>query len=237
MVMTRTISTSLCAILFTLPHAGAAGRPIVGELVRSAGTTVNGATVLDGQNLVAGDTLRIGRGGSAFLRFTQGAQVSLSDRAALTVSGTRDEVSVRLTAGSLLAEQLGTKPIQVETAKCQVSAAKPGRAVYVVAIVPSQGTLVESHQGAVSVTQIASGKIFIVQPGHNTLLADAAGQEKEGGEEAPGKPAGQAPAQPAAKAKHSNAGIIAVVVAGGAAAGVGLALAGGKGAPASPSGP
>ncbi|MGH9431796.1 MAG: hypothetical protein ACRD3T_09660 [Terriglobia bacterium] len=184
-----------------LPFVVVAGPKILGQIVRSQGTSLGGIPVPNEGSVDAGDTIETTASGSALLRFGSGAEAVLGARTRVTFSGEAGKLTANLAAGGMTIETLGATPFITLTANCRIEPAVQAPVTYVVSFAPGQGTAVQSKNGTVRVTEVQSGRTRLVSSGEQTLIAQnassppPAGAQQEPGKASPSLPAG--PAQPA----------------------------------------
>lgn len=229
--------------LGTLPAAG--GQQAIGQIVSSSGASVGGVALPGPGTVLAGDTLSTAKDGTALVKISANTQVTLAGGTTVNFSSPSGHPLARISSGIVLAETEGSDSLSVETPRCRIAAAEPGKASYLVSVLADSGTMVTARHGAASLTEIGSGLIKTLPEGETEACAAPSSpvleQEKEEPKPAPSEPAGQAPPNPAA-AHHGSSGIL-ILAAVGAAAGVGVAVAaggggsGGGGGPVSPSAP
>jgi hypothetical protein len=127
----------------------------------------------------------------------------------------------------MAAKSSGNETLVVETPRFKIEPAHD-QAVYIVAMLPGDTTIVSARQGNLAVTETNSGKKHIVPEGHYAKISNA-----------PGGVPGQAgaPAAAAPPGLLNNAPVL-FAIGVGAGIGVGFGIAEGPlGLPASPSAP
>ena len=226
----------------TLPADG--GQQAIGQIISSSGASVGGVAVPGPGTVLPGDTLSTAKGGSALVRIPASTQVSLGEGTTVTFSSQSGHAVARISSGLLLADTDDVDSLNVETPRCRIAPAQPGRVAYLVSVSTDGSSVFTARHGAASVAETSSGRSSTLPEGETEACAPPSApvpeQEKEEAEPAPSEPAGQAPPNPTA-AHHGSSGIL--ILAGvGAAAAVGVAVAaggkgGGGGGPASPSAP
>jgi len=231
--------------LAIVPPAKGAARDVLGQIVRSKGTSLGSTPVPNEGTLVDGDVLTTAKGGAALIKFSLGIEASISEGTSVSFYRTTGQVLARLSAGEIFPETVGKDALVVETPKYRIAPEGKSESIYQVKFVPGRLTLVAVEQGSVSITETATGKHYVVRAKQQAFVdssaattGEAAGPE--GGKMAAGRAAGQAPPNPAEEKTHSNTGYI--ILGGGAAAAAAAGLAasgggGGGGGPASPSRP
>jgi hypothetical protein len=216
-------------------------KPALGQVVRSSSATLGGTALPSGGTIVAGDVLSTAAGGSALVEFSAGNQIELGESSIVNFSGTQDRVLATVDHGSVTVSVATPGAVATATLLCRVSTSEQGSASYSVTAPPgSTSATVKALRGTVTTAEIGSGQSHLVNEGETWACPAAVGaQAREEGAPGPGEQAGQAPAP--AVSKHSNTGLLVVLIGGGVAGGIAAALAGGKGggggAPASPSAP
>ena len=194
-----------------LPFAVAAGPQILGQIVRSQGTSLGGTPVPNEGSIVAGDEVETSASGSALLRFGTRAEVVLGASTRVTFSSEGGKLGANLAAGAMTIETLGAAPFTVVTANCNIQPAGQTAVTYIVSFMPGQGTAVESKSGTIRITQVQSGSSQLVSSGGQAVIAQTtsnpAGGPQELGKPSPSLPAGSA--QPGAVSQSNPASISA----------------------------
>jgi hypothetical protein len=236
----------LALSILALPVFAASGgqlqtKPALGQVVRSSSAMIGGVAVPSGGTIVAGDILSTPTGGGALVEFSAGNQVELGEGSIVTFSGTPDHVLATIDHGSVTVHA-ATGAVVVETLLCRMASSGGPAVSYSVSAPPGSTTAdVKSLQGSIDVTEMGTSQTHAVgQGGTWTCPAAAAVQTREAGAPGAGEQAGQAPAPTVSK--HSNTGLLALLIGGGVAGGIAAAAAGGGkggagGGPASPSAP
>lgn len=229
--------------LSTRPSTG--GQQAIGQIISSSGASVGGVQVPGPGTVLAGDTLSTAKGGTALVKMSPNTQVSLAGETIVNFSNPSGHTVARISSGIVLAETDGSDSLNVETPRCRIAPAQPGKATYLVSVSPDGSSTVTARHGAALVTEISSGRSSTLPEGETEACAAPSSpvleQEREEAKPAPSEPAGSASPAPAAT-HHGSSGIL-ILVAVGAAAAVGVAVAagggggGGGGGPASPSAP
>ncbi|MGH9454093.1 MAG: hypothetical protein ACRD2O_09020 [Terriglobia bacterium] len=179
-----------------LPFAVAAGPKILGQIVRSQGASLGGTPVPNEGSIVAGDEVETSASGSALLRFGTRAEVVLGASARVIFSSEAGKLGANLSAGAMTIETLGAAPFTTVTANCNIEPVGQAPVTYVVSFIPGQGTVVQSRNGTVQITEIQSGSSQLVSSGGQALIAQTPsnppGGPQELGKPSPSLPAGQA---------------------------------------------
>ncbi len=221
----------------------AGNRQVIGQVVTSSGASLGGVVIPDESTLTAGDLLTTAKGGSALVKFSPTTQVTVSEETSVQFRRAAGHILAQLSSGTgtMVSDGLGKDFLIVETPKCKIEPAEQGKAIYLVAVLPDQSTLVAARHGKVSVTESSSGRSYLLSEGEYAAIATPSasvpGQEKEESKQEPSKPAGQAPAKPPEEHKHTGTAIALVLGSVGAAAAIALAVSSGGRAPVSPSQP
>jgi len=237
------LSLVLGLTLSTRPTTG--GQQTIGQIVSSSGASLGGVPVPGPGTVLAGDTLSTGKGGSALVKISASTQVSLAEGTTVSFSNPSGHPLARISAGIVVAETEGSDSLNIETPRCRIAAAQPGKTTYLVSVSPDGSSMFTARRGAAVVTEISSGRSSTLPEGETEACAAPTSpvleQEREEAQPAPSEPASQAPPGNPVPTHHGSSGIL--ILAGvGAAAGVAVAVAaGGKGGggsgPASPSAP
>jgi len=246
--MLRQPGRVIVALLMTmLPAFVSAGgqlqtKPALGQVVRSSSATIGGTVVPSGGTIVSGEIMNTATGGGALVEFSAGNQVELGANSIVTFSGTPDHVLLTVDHGSITVHAAAPGAVAVETLLCRIASTGGTAASYSVAAPPGSTTAeIKSLQGSLDVTEIGTSQTHAVAQGVTwTCPAAAAAQAREAGAPGAGEQAGQAPAPTVSK--HSNTGLLVLLIGGGVAGGIAAAAAGGgkggsSGGPASPSAP
>jgi hypothetical protein len=240
----KAICWSVIAGLTLSTRPATSGQQAIGQIISSSGASVGGVPVPGPGTVLAGDTLSTAKGGSALVKISASTQVSLAEGTTVNFSNPSGHPLARISAGILLAETEGSDSLNIETPRCRIAPAQPGKATYLVSVSPDQSSAFTARRGAALVTEISSGRTNTLPEGETEACAAPSSpvleQEREEAKPAPSEPAGQAAPSPA-PVHHGSSGIL--ILAGvGAAAGVAVAVAaagkgGGGSGPASPSAP
>jgi hypothetical protein len=237
------LSLVLGLTLSTRPATG--GQQAIGQIISSSGASVGGVPVPGPGTVVAGDTLSTAKGGTALVKISANTQVSLAEGTTVNFTNPSGHPLARISLGILLVETQDTDSLSIETPRCRIAPAQPGKATYLVSVSPDGSSTFTARHGAALVTEISSRRSNTLPEGETEACAAPSStvleQEREEAKPAPSEPASQAPPANPAPAHHGSSGVL--ILAGvGAAAGVAVAVAaagkgGGGGAPASPSAP
>ena len=227
------------------------GTPVIGHVIVSSKATV-GEVPLPGEgNLLNNDQVRTGKDGRAVVDFPEKVRAAVGEETSVRFRSAAGRLIADLDAGTVITLKQEQAALRVETPKYSVEPKEGGKAVYMVALLPDRSTTVAARFGNVLITEKASGHRYELREGFYASISAAAtgvpaapGQEKEGSKPAPEQPSAPASAPPPAPPPKppwhigtmSPGASVAVLaaVAGGAAAGLGVALGGGGGGPVSP---
>lgn len=143
----------------------------VGQIIESSGTSVDG-TLVPGQGMVVpGNVLTTDSQGRALVEFSEGAQINVLESSSLTFKSGTGYVRGEMASGTVAARSVAKDPVTIETPLYKIEPAQQGRAVYVVAMLPDKTTLVSATEGPVSITQMNSGRRYVVAEGRYAKLA------------------------------------------------------------------
>ena len=145
---------------------------VVGTVVRSSGATLSGVAIPGQGTLTADAILKTEKGGSAWVRLSSDTQVGLSENTSVRFDTVGNRVSALLSSGTIAANSSEKKPLVVETPKIRIEPAA-GKAVYIVALLRGDTTIVSARQGDISVTETASEKKHLVPAGHYAKISNA----------------------------------------------------------------
>lgn len=166
----------------------------IGEIIESSGTSVNG-TLVPGQGMVMpGNVLTTDSRGRALVEFAEGAQINVLENSSLTFKSSSGNVRGEMASGVVAARSVVKDPVIIEAPGYRIEAADKGKAVFIVAMLPDKTTLVSSTEGRVSVTQLSSGRHYVVEQGLYAKLAgpgDDSSQDQQ--QQAPPLPSGNRP--------------------------------------------
>lgn len=230
-----------CLPVARLAGAGKdAGKVVIGQIVNSSGTFLNGVALPVEGTLTSGSTLRTEEHGTAQVRFSVDTQVTLGERTSVSFQSKEGRVIAEIGSGSLAAWDPGKDALVLETSRYMIEPAE-GPATYGVAMLPNKNTEVVARRGPVAITEKTSGRKYVLAEGHYAEVAGA-------GVPPSGQPQGQAGAATTATTTAAAAptGLLAsgpamFVISVGAGFGVGFGVAEGPlaapGPPASPSAP
>ena len=198
---------SLLTILTSPLLLAAASQPVIGSIVKSSHATLAGVTVPGQGTLTTGAVLSTAKGGSAWVRFSSDTQAGLSEETSVRFSGADGRVSAKLSSGTMAAKSSGNETLVVETPRFKIEPAQ-GKAVYIVAMLPGNTTIVSARLGNLAVTETNSGKKHLVPAGHYAKISNApAGVPGQAGAPAAGAPPGLLSNAPALFAISVGAGI------------------------------
>lgn len=224
---------SLCfATLLSVPvMAVAPNHPVIGTIVQSSGATLSGIAVPSQGTLVTDAVLNTASGGSAWVRFSPDLQAGLSEETSVSFDNADGYISAHLSSGTVAAKSSGKQELVVDTRGFRIEPAQgkaQGKAVYVVALLPDNTTIVSARRGNVAVTETSSGKKHLVPEGHYAKISSA-----------PAATPGQAGAAAAASPGLLNSTPVLFAIGLGSGLGVGFGVAEGPLglSPASPSAP
>jgi len=242
---TRFLRKAICLSLvlgLTLPTRPATGgQQAIGQIISSSGASVGGVPVPGPGTVLAGDTLSTDKIGSALVKISASTQLNLAGGTTVNLTNPSGHPLARISSGILLAETDASDSLNIETPRCRIAPAQPGKVSYLVSVSPDGSSTITARHGPALVTEITSGRRNTLPEGDTEACAAPPSpvleQEREEAKPAPSEPAGQATPHPVAT--HQGSSAILILVAVGAAAGVGVAVgAGGGGSgPASPSAP
>ncbi len=221
------ISSTVIAVIVGLSLGAAAAGNVVGDVVASQHASVNGITVPGEWTVASGDALTTAAGGNALVHLSTSAQARLSENTSVVFQRNLDQVSARLSSGTLDIKEGGKDNLVIKTDELTVEAARPGKSEYVVAMLGDR-TVVSARSGDVTITEAGTGQRHLISQGHYGTISQAPGSSP--GSAAPG-------ASSQSGILHNKPLMIAIVVG----AGVGIGFAVGEGvlgsSPASPSQP
>jgi hypothetical protein len=224
----RLIPLVAATLLSVSALALAANGEGIGTIVRSSRANLSGVAVPGEGTLTAGALLSTDKGGSAWVRFSAETQAGLSEGTSVRFETASGHVLAQLSSGTMAAKSSGKSPLVVETPRFTVEPAE-GKAVYVVALLPDDTTIVSARQGDVSVTEGKSGKKHFLPAGHYAKISNApAGTPAQAGSAAAGAAPGLLNDTPL---------VFAISVGAGLGTGFGIAEGPLGVGPASPSAP
>jgi hypothetical protein len=248
-MLTRSVRRAICLSLVVGltwgPCPATGGQQAIGQIISSSGASVGGVPVPGSGTVLPGDTLSTAKGGTALVRISASTQVSLAEGTTVNFTNPSGHPVARISSGIFLAETDQSDSLSIETPRCRIAPAQPGKATYLVSVSPDGSSTITARHGAALVTEISSGRSNTLPEGETEACAAPSSpvleQEREEAQPAPSEPAGQAAPHPSAT-HHGSSGLL-ILVAVGAAAGVAVAVAAGGGGggggrgPASPSAP
>ncbi|HEV2426193.1 MAG TPA: FecR domain-containing protein [Terriglobia bacterium] len=218
-----------------------ADRAVIGKIINSSGTFLNGVALPVEGTLTSGSTLKTEEHGTAQVRFSADTQVTLGERTSVSFESNAGRVVAEVASGSIAAWDPGKNALVLETTRYTIEPAG-GPATYGVTMLPDKNTEVVARRGPVAITEKSSGRKYVLAEGHYAEVAGA-------GVPPSGQPQAQAGAATTAATTAGTAaptGLLAsgpamFVISVGAGVGVGLGVAEGPlsepGPPASPSAP
>ncbi len=248
--MLREFSRVLLVLaIVTLPMYAARGgqlqtKPALGQVIRSSSATIGGTAVPSGGTIISGDIMSTVAGGAALVEFSAGNQIELGENSIVTFRGTPDHVLASVDHGSITVRATVPGAVVVETLQCRMSSTGQASVSYSISAPPGSTTVsVKALQGAINIGEIGTQQTHAVGEGETwTCPSAVTAQTREEGAPGAGEQAGQAPAPAPSVSKHSNTGLLVLLIGGGVAGGIAAAVAGGGkggggGGPASPSAP
>jgi len=224
------------------PMLGAESRRIIGKVLVSSDAAVGGIALPNDGTILADDVLSTGKGGRALVEFSPTARAALAQETSARFRNTPGGLVAEVSRGTLVAERRQTGGLVIETPKYKVQPADPGKAIYMVAMLPDKTTVVAAQQGQVSITEISSGESYLLAEGEYAQIPpDALGVPRGRGDKA--LPAAQGahgqinnPWHIGSLSHAASVALVAAIVAGAALA-ITLPLALGEEAPVSPVAP
>jgi hypothetical protein len=201
---------------------------VIGTVVRSSRATMAGVAIPGQGTLTAHALLSTETGGSIWVRFSPENQAGLSEDTSVRFETVGGRVSAQLSSGTIAAKSSGKDALVVETPRLRVEPAE-GQAVYVVALLRDNTTIVSARQGDISITEVNSERKHLVPAGHYARISNApAGTPAQAGDTAAAVPAGLLNDTP-----------LVFVISVGAGFGIGFGIGEGPlgAGPASPSAP
>lgn len=221
---------------------------VIGKVVASAGATRKGVPLSSGGWVSDGDTISTGASGRAVILLLPTNQVTFNQNTSASFTKPVDRIWLQLQNGTIVVENSGGSNVLITTTRFYIDSSSAAPLTIKVGIMADNSTYIMSAAGDIAITEIHSGKSYLLPAGHSTLIPA----------NAPGPPGLQplaattapAPAQntpprpptpPSGSVSHSHTTLIIVAVGGGAGIAAALAaLAGGHSSssqPISPSDP
>ncbi|MGH9405910.1 MAG: hypothetical protein ACRD3D_08770 [Terriglobia bacterium] len=142
-----------------------------GQIASSSGAAVNGTAVPNQGTIMPGNALTTGLDGRAIVEFSGASQVNAFESTSVTFKREPGGIQAELSSGTVAARSLGSTTITVETPAYHIAPAEHGKSVYVVGILSDKTTVVSARVGKVEITQLASGKRYLLDEGHYAELA------------------------------------------------------------------
>jgi len=168
------------------PILGAENRQIIGRILVSSGATVGGIALPSEGTILADDLLSTGKSGKALVEFSPTARAALAEETSARFRRTPGGLVAEVSQGTLVAERREAGGVVVETPKYKVEPASPGKALYMVAMLPDKTTVVAAQQGRVSITEVCSGESYLLAEGQFARIPpDALGVPQGRGDRAP----------------------------------------------------
>jgi ferric-dicitrate binding protein FerR (iron transport regulator) len=240
---------ALAALIFLATLAPAQERPVeMGEVVSSAGASINGTRLAGEGTIFRGDTVETEATGEAVIKLSPEIRVLLNRNTSVAFSKVLDQVRLELRKGTVVVQKSGDSLVAVATPRFEIQPAGTGLARMYVALMGDHSTYVESDQGQLKILNAASGTSYSLGAGQNVLVPENASgipglQPEHPAKGVASKPSPNPPAPPSRHAPKSPVGhshlLVGVGVAAAAAGGVAALVAGGGGSPrpVSPSAP
>jgi len=166
----KRIRLALGAVVLLLTVVATAAGPGVGEIIRSSNTSINGVAVPVQGTVTPGAVLKTAADGSALVQFSTETQINLSGNTSVSFRTDDNRLTAEMSAGTVGAKSLGKDPLAVETPQFRIEPSMQ-KAIYVVALLPDQTTIVSARQGSVTVVQKASGEKYVVSEGRYARVA------------------------------------------------------------------
>src|SRR6516162_1125278 len=172
---TRFLRKAICLSLvlgLTLPTRPATGgQQAIGQIISSSGASVGGVPVPGPGTVLAGDTLSTAKGGTALVKISANTQVSLAGETTVNFSSLSGHPLARIFSGIVLAETEGSDSLNIETPRCRIAPAQPGKATYLVSVSPDGSSTFTARHGAALVTEISSGRSSTLPEGESEACA------------------------------------------------------------------
>jgi hypothetical protein len=170
--------------LFALSLSAADRGRILGGIVASEGVTVAGVPIPSEGTIFAGDVLRTPKGGTARVSFSPASRANIAEETSVRFGYAGANPLAQLSSGTIVTTRFDKDGLIVETPKYRVEPAEQGKAVYVVAVLPDAGTVVTARSGGVSITEISSGRRYVLPEGKYASIAAASAGVPQSGKEA-----------------------------------------------------
>lgn len=207
--------------LFLAPYLmGAGNQEVIGTIVKSYRASLAGITIPDQGTLTTNAVLSTTKGGSAWVRFSKNTQAGLSEHTSVRFRSERNGVVGKISSGTIAAKSVGKDALVIETPKFRIEPAPGRQALYMVAMLSDNTTIISARRGNLAVTDTRSGKRYLVPEDHYAKISNApAGTPGQAA--APSGQAGAAAAPPGLL--NSTPVIFALSLGSGMAVGFGVA--------------
>jgi len=197
---------------------------------------------LEGGTVLEEDLLRTGKGGRALVSFSPTTRAALSEETSVRFRTVQGALAAEISSGTLVAEKQGQEGLAVQTPRYQVKPTGPGKATYLVAVLPDETTVVAAEYLPAIIVEVSSGESYTLASGQYAVIPPLSSGVPRAGK--PGTvEAGQAAHGKINKPWHigrlshdASVVLVAVIVAGAALA-ITLPLTLGEEAPVSPVAP
>jgi hypothetical protein len=232
----------LALLLWTLSLGAFPNPEVIGRVVASEGASVGGNNLPNSGTLLNNDLLSTARGGKALVEFSLTNRVGLSEGTTMRFHRAGAIYFGDMSSGAVVAEGRGVESLVVKTPKYKVEPAVPGKALYLVAMMPDGSTVVAAQQGKVAIIEVSSGQRYVLSEGKYAAIppgaAVAAGQAGQDPQQTTtnGQTTGLKTPWHIGSLSHAASIGLVVAIAGGTAAAIAIPLAN-NGGPASPSTP
>jgi hypothetical protein len=163
-------------------YALALGRTpdVVGKIISSSHATVEGSALLASGTILSGDAVEVGEGGSVLLSFSPTGRAVLAPATHVRFRSASGNIEAQLLGGSLSVERQNKDSFVVATATHRFQPLGEGKAEFRIALVPDKGTLIETRQGQLAITDTASGERYTLAEGLLAQIPTAAhGQDQQ----------------------------------------------------------
>ena len=156
---------------------------VVGKIISSSHATVEGSALLPSGTILSGDAVDVGEGGSVLLSFSPTGRAVLAPATHVRFRSASGNIEAQLLGGSVSVERQNKDSFVVATATHRFQPLGEGKAEFRIALVPDKGTLIETRQGQLAITDTASGERYTLAEGLlaqiPTSAAGASGQGQQ----------------------------------------------------------
>lgn len=167
------------------------GATVIGQVIASAKTSVGEVPLPGDGTLLDNDVVRTEKGGRALVDFPEKIRAAIAEDTKVRFRNAGGRLVADLDSGTLITQKQAQAALAVETPKYTVEPNAGGRALYMVAMLPDESTMVAARSGNVVITERISGQRCVLREGsYASIVASAVGVPAAPGQEKEREPPG-----------------------------------------------